>query len=123
MVPAVVLFIILMVAPAITHHIHSKSVICGMASWYGARESGKKMANGQVFDPKRYTCASLTYTFGTRLRVSYPTTGKSVIVTVTDRGPFINGRIIDLSEAAARHIGLVPYGIGRVLITPLKGTK
>ena len=92
----------------------------GTASWYGKREAGKRMANGHPFNPERMTCASHTFPFGTRLRVTYPTTRRTVVVTVTDRGPWRRGRVIDLSERAARELGLRPYGVGFVTIEPLE---
>lgn len=92
----------------------------GVASYYGKREAGKIMANGNRFDPEKMTCASRTFPFGTRLLVTYPTTGKSVVVTVTDRGPWVHGRVLDLSERAARELGLKHRGIGLVIIEPLE---
>lgn len=88
----------------------------GLASWYGKREQGRKMANGKPFDRNRYTAASRTYKLGTVLLVSYPSKRTFVRVVVTDRGPWIKGRILDLSERAAQTLGLKPYGVGRVLI-------
>ena len=90
----------------------------GLASWYGKREQGRKMANGGRFDRNRYTAASRTYKFGTILLVSYPRRGTFVRVIVTDRGPWIKGRTLDLSERAAQTLGLRPSGVGRVLIEP-----
>lgn len=98
--------------PSLARHAAHK----GVASWYGKREAGKPMANGQPFDPDALTCASRTYPFGTRLKVTFPKTGKVVFVTVTDRGPWIPGRVLDLSEMAAELLGLKPYGVGVVLI-------
>jgi rare lipoprotein A len=114
---AAILAFILMFTPAAIAS--KRNSVVGIASWYGKREAGKEMANGHPFDPNKLTCASRTYPFGTRLRVTYPTTGKSVIVVVTDRGPWIKGRILDLSEAAAKVIGLRGYGIGLVIIEPI----
>jgi rare lipoprotein A (peptidoglycan hydrolase) len=83
----------------------------GPASYYGS-ESGKWTASGARFNPNALTCAHRTLPFGTRLRVTYR--GRSVIVTVNDRGPFIKGRVLDLSTAAARAIGLTHAGVGHV---------
>jgi rare lipoprotein A len=91
----------------------------GVASWYGRREQGKTMANGKPFDRNRYTCASRTYKLGTRLLVSYPEIGTFVQVVVTDRGPWIEGRVLDLSERAALTLGLRPHGVGLVIIEPV----
>lgn len=90
----------------------------GTASWYGKREQGKRMANGERFDRQRYTCASRTYPLGTLLVVKYPHNGTFVVVRVTDRGPFKKDRVLDLSEHAAQVLGLKPYGIGQVTICP-----
>lgn len=91
----------------------------GIASWYGKREQGKRMANGQPFDRNNYTCASRTYKLGTYLQVTYPKTGITVFVMVTDRGPWVKGRVLDLSERAAKTLGLKPHGVGLVQIEPL----
>lgn len=72
------------------------------ASWYGA-ESGRRTASGERFDPQGMTAASRTLPFGTRVRVSYR--GRSVIVRINDRGPFVRGRALDLAQGAARAIG------------------
>lgn len=83
-----------------------------MASFYG-NESGSKTASGQRFNQNAMTCAHRSLPFGTKLRVTHG--GSSVIVTVNDRGPFIRGRVLDLSTGAARAIGLTSRGVGRVL--------
>jgi rare lipoprotein A len=81
----------------------------GMASYYG-NESGSRTASGQRFDQNALTCAHRSLPFGTKLRVTHG--GRSVIVTVNDRGPFIRGRVLDLSTAAARAVGIT--GVGQV---------
>jgi rare lipoprotein A len=83
----------------------------GMASFYG-NESGSKTASGQRFNQNAMTCAHRSLPFGTKLRVTHG--GSSVVVTVNDRGPFVRGRVLDLSTAAARAIGLTSAGVGRV---------
>ena len=83
----------------------------GMASYYG-NESGSKTASGQRFNQNAMTCAHRSLPFGTKLRVTHG--GQSVIVTVNDRGPFVRGRVLDLSTAAARAVGLTGAGVGRV---------
>ena len=83
----------------------------GMASYYG-NESGSKTASGQRFSQNALTAAHRTLPFGTKLRVSHG--GRSVVVTVNDRGPFVRGRVLDLSTAAARIVGLTGAGVGRV---------
>jgi rare lipoprotein A len=92
----------------------------GTASFYGRAFDGKRMANGMPFDPKKLTCASRRYRLGTHLLVTYPTTGKSVVVVVTDRGPWKDGREIDLSEQAAIQLGMHSHGTGQVTIEPLE---
>jgi rare lipoprotein A len=81
----------------------------GVASYYG-NESGSKTASGQRMNPSAMTCAHRSLPFGTKLRVTHG--DRSVIVTVNDRGPFVRGRVLDLSTGAARAIGL--GGVGRV---------
>lgn len=88
----------------------------GLASWYGKNHQGKRMANGHPFDKDKLTAASKTLPLGTKVRVTCLKTGKSVWVTITDRGPFVGRRIMDLSEAAARAIGLRPYGVAMVKV-------
>jgi rare lipoprotein A len=83
----------------------------GMASYYG-NESGSRTASGQRFNQNAMTAAHRSLPFGTKLRVTHG--GQSVIVTVNDRGPFVRGRVLDLSTGAARAIGLTGAGVGRV---------
>ena len=83
----------------------------GMASFYG-NESGSRTASGQRFNQNAMTAAHKTLPFGTKLRVTHG--GQSVVVTINDRGPFIKGRVLDLSTGAARAIGLTSRGVGRV---------
>ena len=83
----------------------------GMASFYG-NEAGHKTASGQRFNQEAMTAAHRTLPFGTKLRVTHG--GRSVVVTINDRGPFIRGRVLDLSTGAARAIGLTSAGVGRV---------
>src|SRR3981081_4525617 len=83
----------------------------GMASFYG-NESGSKTASGQRFNQNAMTAAHRSLPFGTKLRVTHG--GRSVVVTINDRGPFIRGRVLDLSTGAARAVGLTGAGVGRV---------
>ena len=83
----------------------------GMASYYG-NESGSRTASGQRFNQNALTAAHRSLPFGTKLRVTHG--GQSVIVTINDRGPFVRGRVLDLSTGAARAIGLTGAGVGRV---------
>jgi rare lipoprotein A len=84
----------------------------GMASFYG-NESGSKTASGQRFNQNALTCAHRSLPFGTKLRVTHG--DRSVIVTVNDRGPFVHGRVLDLSTAAARAVGIAGAGVGRIV--------
>ena len=83
----------------------------GKASFYG-NESGSKTASGQRFNQNALTAAHRSLPFGTKLRVTHR--GQSVVVTINDRGPFIKGRVLDLSTGAARAIGLTGAGVGHV---------
>jgi rare lipoprotein A len=84
---------------------------CGHASWYALTS---RTASGERMNPKLLTAAHRTYKFGTMLRVVNKNNGKSVIVRVNDRGPFVRGRMIDISRAAAEQIGLRNAGVGHV---------
>ena len=84
----------------------------GKASYYG-NESGSRTASGQRFNQNAMTAAHRTLPFGTKLRVTHA--GRSVVVTINDRGPFIRGRVLDLSKGAARAIGLTGRGVGQVV--------
>jgi rare lipoprotein A len=86
----------------------------GKASWYGARFQGRKTASGERFDKRDLTAAHKKLGFGTRVRVTNLTNGESVVVRINDRGPYGAGRIIDLSEAAARRVGMIDAGVVRV---------
>jgi rare lipoprotein A len=84
----------------------------GMASYYG-NESGSRTASGQRMNAGAMTAAHRTLPFGTKLRVTHG--DRSVVVTINDRGPFVRGRVLDLSTGAARAIGLTSRGVGRVV--------
>jgi rare lipoprotein A len=89
----------------------------GKASYY---KSGHRTANGERFDPHGYTAAHRTLPFGTKVLVTNVKTGKSVIVRINDRGPFIKNRIIDVSYGAAKVLGMTGAGVATVKIVPLK---
>ncbi len=93
----------------------------GVASWYGPRFHGRLTASGERFNTHEMTAAHKSLPFGTRLLVRSERTGKEVVVRINDRGPFIKGRIIDLSQAAAKAIGM--DGIAKVTIHRLDGTE
>jgi rare lipoprotein A len=86
----------------------------GLASYYGRYHHGKRTASGERFDMRAMTCAHRTLPFGTRLRVTDLESGRSVVVRVNDRGPFARGRVVDLSEAAAKALGILERGVARV---------
>ncbi|HUZ73419.1 MAG TPA: septal ring lytic transglycosylase RlpA family protein [Stellaceae bacterium] len=88
----------------------------GVASWYGAHWQGRVMASGKRFDARKLTAAHRTLPLNTRVRVTDLQSGRSVDVTITDRGPYARGRVIDLSAAAAKKLGMVKQGLAPVQI-------
>ncbi len=95
------------------------SVRVGTASWYGAEFQGRPTASGERFDQHALTAAARSYPIGARLRVTNVANGRSTIVRVNDRGPFVRGRVLDLSHAAARNLDMVRSGTARVCIETL----
>jgi rare lipoprotein A len=92
----------------------------GLASWYGPPYHNRKASNGEVFDMNAMTAASLTLPLGTIVRVTNVKTGDSALVRINDRGPFVAGRILDLSMAAAKKIDLWRAGVAPVKLEVLK---
>ncbi len=92
----------------------------GVASYYGPKFHGRKTASGETFDMYQYTAAHRALPFGTRIRVTNQNNGKTVVVRVNDRGPFVKNRILDLSYAAAKEIDLVTAGTAQISILILK---
>ena len=88
----------------------------GVASWYGPGFQGRKTASGARFNMNALTAAHRSLPFGTRVRVTHVKNGRSVVVTINDRGPFAGGRIIDLSKAAASKLGMLKQGVARVRV-------
>ncbi|HET9882456.1 MAG TPA: septal ring lytic transglycosylase RlpA family protein [Candidatus Binatia bacterium] len=86
----------------------------GLASWYGAKHHGRRTASGEIFDQKKFTAAHRTLPWGSIVKVTNLDNGKSVEVRINDRGPFTKGRIIDLSRAAARAVGMLESGVSLV---------
>jgi len=93
--------------------------VVGIASYYGHVHQGRRMANGQRFDENKLTAASRALPLGTRVKVTSLRNQKSVIVTITDRGPAAKTRVIDLSAAAARALGMISSGVDKVRVEPL----
>jgi rare lipoprotein A len=89
-------------------------VASGIASWYGPGFAGNLSANGEIFDPEAMTAAHPNLPFGTMVRVINMDNGQSVVVRINDRGPYVHGRIIDISAGAARSIGMIPTGVAQV---------
>ncbi len=87
-----------------------------IASWYGPEFHGKPTSSGEVYDMHAFTCAHREYPFGAVLKVTHASNGNTVFCTVNDRGPFVDGRDIDLSYAAAKEIGMLHHGISAVRV-------
>lgn len=92
----------------------------GKASYYSRKLQGRKMANGEPYRKGKLTAAHKTLPFGTKIKVTNLQTNKTVKVKITDRGPFVKGRVVDLSEAAARKIGSVKEGVVPVKLKVVK---
>lgn len=90
------------------------TVVVGMASWYGPGYHGNRTSSGERFDQDDLTAAHYEWAFGTMVKVTLLSTGRSVVVRVNDRFPKYKGRVLDVSRAAARAIGLIGPGTGRV---------
>lgn len=118
MVALLLFFIVIMVAasglPARANQV--ESLLEGLASWYGTTAHGKQTASGEIYDRNALTAAHKTIPFGTVVRVHNLKNGKHVLVGITDRGPFIEGRVVDLSLRAAHIMGLVEKGTAPVSI-------
>lgn len=93
--------------------------IASSASWYGPGFYGNRTANGEIFNAGAMTAAHRSLPFGTRVRVTNLNNGRSVVVRINDRGPFVGGRVIDLSEGAASRIGLTSSGVAPVSLQVL----
>lgn len=89
----------------------------GLASWYGPGFRGRRTASGARFNPQALTAAHRSLPFGTRVQVTHVHTGAHVEVTINDRGPFVRHRVIDVSQAAARRLGLIGAGTAPVTLT------
>jgi rare lipoprotein A len=109
-------------APISNYHPSTSSSFRGtrteVASWYGPGFAGRRTSSGEIYNPEGLTAASTTLPLGSHVRVVNPDTGRSVVVRINDRGPFVHGRSLDLSHGAAKQIGLNGKGVGRVQVTP-----
>jgi rare lipoprotein A len=97
--------------------------LSGLASWYGPGLQGNMSANGEMFNQNALTAAHRSLPFGTKVRVTNVQSGQSVVVRITDRGPFEYSRVIDLSTAAAKVIGLIGAGVGQVKLEVLQASQ
>lgn len=114
---------LLLLAACSTHHPAKSgatgSSITGVASWYGPGFHGKATTSGEIYDQEAMTAAHPTWPLGTRVRVTNLDNGRSTIVRINDRGPFVGGRAIDLSHEAARQLDMLGPGTCRVRLDPL----
>ena len=92
----------------------------GIASWYGGRFHGRRTANGEIYDLFKFTAASRTLPLGIYVLVRNEENGRVITVRINDRGPYVDGRIIDLSQAAAYKLGMMRKGIAMVQVIPLR---
>jgi len=95
----------------------------GVTSWYGPRFHGRLTANGEIYDMYAPTAAHITLPLGSLIRVTNPSNGQSKVFRINDRGPYIEGRELDLSYQGARELGLVDKGVARVHIELLRVPK
>ncbi|MEO8219083.1 MAG: septal ring lytic transglycosylase RlpA family protein [Acidobacteriota bacterium] len=100
-----------------------EAVQTGEASWYGQEFAGRATANGEIFDPMQMTAAHQTLPFGTIIEVQNQRNGRSVRVRINDRGPFVGSRVLDLSYAAARELGMIDAGVVPVTIRTIDLTQ
>ncbi len=90
------------------------------ASWYGPGFHGRKTANGEVYDQMSFTAAHKSLKFGTLLKITNLKNNKSVVIRINDRGPYIHGRDLDLSKAAALELGMVRKGVAKIKVEEIK---
>ena len=95
--------------PGLVPHVAQKTL--AIASWYGTKFQGRRTSSGERFDLRKLTAAHKTLPLGSLVKLTYPTTGRSVIVRINDRGPWLKGRDFDLSEAAATKLGMHEAGV------------
>ncbi len=90
------------------------------ASWYGPGFHGRKTANGEVYDQMSFTAAHKSLKFGTLLKITNLKNNKSVVIRINDRGPYVHGRDLDLSKAAALELGMVRKGVAKIKVEEIK---
>lgn len=95
----------------------------GHASYYGKELAGRKTASGEKFNPGGLTAAHRSLPFGTQLKLTNKQNGRTVVVRVNDRGPFVRGRVLDVSFGAAQALGFAGRGVTQLLIEPLRGSR
>lgn len=98
-------------------HAHAQT---GKASWYGPGFHGRTTANGERYDQNAATCAHRTLRFGTRVRVTNLRNGRTAVCRVNDRGPFVGGRVIDVSRGVAARLGMIRSGVVPVRLTVVR---
>lgn len=113
------LFCLLLPTPGLGEDDEPDRSTVGLASFYARKLHGRRTASGERLDRMAMTAAHRSYPFGTRVRVTNLANGKSVVVRITDRGPHVASRVIDLTEAAAKAIGLWRKGVVSVRLEPL----
>ncbi len=107
-------------APSHKSRVAYTKTFTGVASYYGGKFHGRRTASGEIFNKNAMTAAHRSLKFGTKVKVTNLRNGRAVLVRVNDRGPHVRGRIIDLSQAAAKKIGLAHAGTARVKLEVLK---
>jgi len=110
-------------APPAVDNAHVSSTETGMASWYGPPYNNRRGANGEIYDQNAMTAAHRTLPMGTLVRVTNLATNQRATVKITDRGPFVRGRVIDLSLAAAKSTGLYRMGVAKVRVDVLAAQR
>jgi len=115
MIKKIIMMLCLLTTPTLSNNDTVKSYQKGVASFYTIK-TGTQTASGEKLNDNLYTAAHKSLPFGTKVKVICLQTGKNVVVKINDRGPFIKGRVIDLSKAAAQEIGLIKKGITTVEI-------
>ncbi|MBX7148245.1 septal ring lytic transglycosylase RlpA family protein [bacterium] len=99
------------------------NTLFGRASWYGKGFHGRRTANGERYNMYAHTAAHKTLPFGTYVRVTNLVNDKTTLVRINDRGPFVKGRVLDLSLAAAKDVGIYQTGVGEIKLEVLKDTS